>query len=134
MEHCILSLASDCLMIHGDNIYDPGSLSLNHYVDPYIPFGYALCTHNFDALRHWGPAVPAVSSSSLPTYVEPMSFLFYLGKCTQHPVSFLLFPPPVLLLFPHGYVFHGLGSDSSTVTRAVNQTTLTFNAGKLHAK
>lgn len=33
----ILSLATrDSLMIHGDNIYDPGSLSLNHYVDPYL--------------------------------------------------------------------------------------------------
>lgn len=32
------------------------------------------------------------------------------------------------------YVFHGPSSDSSTVARAVNQATLTFNAGKLHAK
>lgn len=124
----ILSLASGSLMVHGDNIYDPGSLSLNHYVGPYLSGMPRARTIRCPSPL--GLAVPAISSSS----PESMSFLFCLGNYTQHPVSLFLFPPPVLLLFPHGYVFHGPGSDSSTVTRAVNQTTLTFNAGKLHAK
>lgn len=108
---------------HGGNIYDPSSLSLNHYVG--LPFGYALCAHNPTPFAH------RASSA------QPASLLLHLGgpRTQPSPSPSLLHPPPAAAaLFPRRYVFHRPGSDSSTVTRAVNQTTLTFNAGKLHAK
>jgi len=118
-------------MAHGDNIYDPGSLSLNHYVGP--PFGYASCTHNPMPFAT-GPNAPG-PGSPLDHRLPSFSTLGTTRKPPGLPRSFSFSPSPAVPSFlADMYVFHGPGSDSSTVTRAVNQTTLTFNAGKLHAK
>lgn len=74
---------------HGDNIYDPSSLSLNHYIGP--PFGYASCTHNptpfttadLKAPCRPPPNSPSSTFSTLKTARNP-------PVC--HPVSHFLFP------------------------------------------
>lgn len=85
-----------------------------------IFFLYAIHTHEISCVPRSSPFL-CLSLLVLPSF---------LVKCTQPPSS----SPRTSPSCSRWYVFHGPSSDSSTVARAVNQATLTFNAGKLHAK
>jgi len=75
-------------MAHGDNIYDPSSLSLNHYVG--LPFGHAPCTQNPMPFAT-GSSIPAFSPHPAIAHAVPYP-PWKLHATLPSPSFFFLFP------------------------------------------